>query len=85
MHIFENGNWTAAVVLLGLGAGVYYAFAIVWPQQAAVLYAKPGDQMYTGYLSCLIGVGFITGQVLAGLLARSIGKVNNILILISVV
>lgn len=56
MRLFLNGRWTAAVVLLGLGAGVYYAFTIVWPQQVAVLYAN-GDLMYTGYLSLIVGLG----------------------------
>jgi len=73
MHLFLNAGWTASVVLLGLGAGIYYAFAIVWPSQVAVLYSN-GDPMYTGYLSVIIGMGFITGQVLSGLLARQIGK-----------
>ena len=74
MRLFMNGQWSAAVVLLGLGAGLYYAFAIVWPQQCAVLYADPNNSMYVGYISSLVGLGFITGQVLAGLLARQIGK-----------
>jgi MFS family permease len=29
MHLFKNIEWVSAVVLLGLGAGVYYAFAII--------------------------------------------------------
>lgn len=29
MHLFKNIEWTVAVVVLGLGAGVYYAFAII--------------------------------------------------------
>lgn len=29
MHLFRNTEWASAVVLLGLGAGVYYAFAII--------------------------------------------------------
>jgi hypothetical protein len=73
MRLFLNGRWSAATVLLGLGAGIYYAFAIVWPAQCAVLYAN-SDPMYVGYISVLVGIGFITGQVSAGLLARSIGK-----------
>lgn len=73
MRLFLNGRWSAATVLLGLGAGVYYAFAIVWPAQCAVLYAT-SDPMYVGYISVLVGIGFITGQTLAGLLARQIGK-----------
>ncbi|KAF1980654.1 MFS general substrate transporter [Aulographum hederae CBS 113979] len=73
MHLFLNGRWSAAAVILGLGAGIYYAFAIVWPSQVAVLYAN-GDPMYTGYLSSIIGMGFISGQILSGLLARHIGR-----------
>ena len=73
MRLFLNGRWSAATVLLGLGAGVYYAFAIVWPSQCAVFYATD-DPMYVGYISVLIGIGFITGQISAGMLARQIGK-----------
>lgn len=73
MHLFLNGRWVAAVVLLGSGAGVYYAFSIVWPAQAAVLYGN-GDTMRVGYMSTIVGVSIITGQVLAGLLAERIGK-----------
>ncbi|KAJ4367699.1 hypothetical protein N0V83_007284 [Neocucurbitaria cava] len=73
MHLFQNGRWVAAVVLLGLGAGVYYAFSIVWPAQAAVLYGN-GDTMRTGYMSTIVGLAIITGQVSAGLLAERIGK-----------
>jgi MFS family permease len=73
MRLFMNGRWTVSALLLGLGAGVYYAFAIVWPTQCAVLYATD-DPMYVGYVSVLIGTGFITGQILAGALARTIGK-----------
>ncbi|KAF2095876.1 MFS general substrate transporter [Rhizodiscina lignyota] len=73
MRLFLNGRWSATILLLGLGAGVYYAFAVVWPTQCAVLYAN-SDPMYVGYISVLVGIGFITGQISAGLLARSIGK-----------
>lgn len=73
MHLFRNVRWVAAVVLLGLGAGVYYAFAIVWPAQAAILYGN-GDAMRIGYVSTIIGIGIITGQIAAGFLATTIGK-----------
>ncbi|CAO2650293.1 Nn.00g015850.m01.CDS01 [Neocucurbitaria sp. VM-36] len=73
MHLFTNGRWVAAVVLLGSGAGVYYAFSIVWPAQAAVLYGN-GDTMRVGYMSTIVGIAIITGQVLAGVFAERIGK-----------
>jgi hypothetical protein len=56
MRIFLNVEWSVTAILLGLGAGIYYAFAIVWPAQCAVLYAN-GDPMYIGYISVLIGIG----------------------------
>lgn len=73
MHLFLNGRWVAAVVLLGSGAGVYYAFSIVWPAQATVLYGN-GDTVRVGFMSTIIGVSIITGQVLAGIFAERIGK-----------
>ncbi|KAH7385824.1 fungal trichothecene efflux pump-domain-containing protein [Pyrenochaeta sp. MPI-SDFR-AT-0127] len=73
MHLFLNGRWVAAVVLLGLGAGVYYAFSIVWPAQASILYGN-GDVMRVGYMSTIVGIGIITGQVIAGIFAERIGK-----------
>lgn len=73
MHLFLNGRWVAAVVLLGLGAGVYYAFSIVWPAQAAVLYGN-GATIRVGFMSTIVGIGIITGQVMAGFLAVRIGK-----------
>lgn len=74
MRLFLNGKWSAATLLLGLGAGIYYAFAIVWPSQCATFYAQPDNPLYVGYISTLVGIGFITGQISAGLFARSIGK-----------
>lgn len=62
MHLFRSGRWVASVVLLGLGAGVYYAFAIIVPMQAAVLYSN-GDIMITGGISVIVGIGIISGQI----------------------
>lgn len=75
MHLFKNVGWVVASVLLGIGAGVYYAFAVIFPMQSAVLYAN-GDLMYLGCLSSLIGCGIISGQMVGGFLANRIGKVK---------
>lgn len=47
LRLFKDGRWVVACVLLGLGAGVYYAFAIIWPMQVAVLY-NDGSLTYLG-------------------------------------
>ncbi|KAF2812479.1 uncharacterized protein BDZ99DRAFT_343145, partial [Mytilinidion resinicola] len=75
MYLFANFQSTASVILLGLGAGVYCAFSIVWPVQVAMLYGNSDDSMYAGYLSCLKdvgvagGTGGTVGTVRAGLCA----------------
>lgn len=73
IHLFKNWRWVVACILLGLGAGVYYAFAIIWPIQCSVLYNN-GDMANLGGISSLVGVGIISGQVVGGLLAAKIGK-----------
>ena len=30
MHLFRNGPWIMSTIILGVGAGMYYAFAIIW-------------------------------------------------------
>lgn len=72
MHLFKNVPWAVACVLLGLGAGVYYAFAIIWPMQCSVLY-NTTDLVYLGAISSLVGVGIISGQIVGGLLCARIG------------
>lgn len=74
-HIIRNGAFVASAVLLGLGASIYYAFAIVWPQMVGVLYNN-GDSIYGGYLSCIVGACFILGQISGGLMATAIGRVK---------
>lgn len=75
VHLFKNQGWVIASVLLGIGAGVYYAFAIILPMQAAVLYAN-GDLIYLGWLGSLVGCGIISGQMCGGWLGKWLGKVK---------
>ncbi|KAK4565373.1 hypothetical protein LTR86_003990 [Recurvomyces mirabilis] len=75
MHLFRNVGWVVASILLGIGAGVYYAFAIIFPTQSAVLYGN-GDMIYVGWLSCIPACGIICGQIFGGVLGKRIGKVR---------
>jgi hypothetical protein len=73
MHLFKSGRWCAAVVLLGLGAGVYYAFAIILPIQAMVLYNN-GNIITVGLIASVVGLGVISGQFVGGVVSEPIGK-----------
>jgi MFS family permease len=73
MHLFKNQGWVIACILLGIGAGVYYAFAVILPMQAAVLYTN-GDILQIGLIGSLVGCGIISGQMTGGWLARAIGR-----------
>jgi hypothetical protein len=75
MHLFSNYSWNASVILTGLGASVYYAFAIVWPSMVAVLYAD-GGVMSAAWLSSLVGLCIVCGQVIGGFSGKKIGHLK---------
>lgn len=75
VHLFKNGPWVASITLLGLGAGVYYAFALVWPTMVAVEYSH-GDALYGGLVSSVHGCAIIAGQMTGGILAKPLGHVK---------
>jgi hypothetical protein len=72
MHLFKNIPWVATMMVVSLGASVYYAFAIVWPTMVFSLYTS--DLTYGGWLCCVTGCGINVGQLSGGLLARYLGK-----------
>lgn len=72
-HLFQNGPWVASITLLGIGASVYYGFAIIWPSQVAVVFPSE-NQITNGLTASVVGVGVISGQVVGGCLIQSIGK-----------
>ncbi|KAL1893280.1 hypothetical protein Sste5346_006456 [Sporothrix stenoceras] len=75
VHLFANVGWTVSTILLGLGASIYYAFAIIWPQMVAVLYTNDGGaSMYAGWLSCAPSAMINAGQILSGFVAVYIGR-----------
>lgn len=54
---------------------VYYALAIIWPSQVAVLYTDDGGaSMYAGFLSCCPSAFITFGMIVSGFLAEPIGK-----------
>lgn len=71
--LFTHRPYVVSVILAGLGAGVYYAGAIIWPPLTRIMWSN-GDLMLGAYLSCLAGLAVIAGQIIGGTLARPIGK-----------
>ena len=39
MHLVKNRDWLVLILIWSIGASVYYAFALIWPQMLAALYA----------------------------------------------
>lgn len=74
IHLFKNFGWVASAVVLGICGGVFYAFAIIWPNMFSVLYAKPNDLMEVGYYACIVALGITVGQVFGGLIAEPLGR-----------
>lgn len=63
MHLFSNRGWSVSTFLWGIGASVYYAFAIVWPQMVNTLYAN-GDVNWAGWTACAVGAGITLGEII---------------------
>jgi hypothetical protein len=76
MHLFRNQPWNAATIVSGLGASIYYAFAIVWPQMVTVLYSDTSNPMDGPWLSSLVGLCIVLGEIFGGFCAKSIGKLK---------
>jgi predicted MFS family arabinose efflux permease len=75
VHLFKNRGWVVANLLLAVGASVYYAGALLWPQMVSVIYSK-GDMMWAGWISSLVGISIAMGELTGGLVAERIGKVK---------
>jgi len=78
MYLFGNRGWVASNLLLAIGASVYYATGLVWPQLVSAVYSAShsGDPMWAGYTSSLVGIFIAVGEMFGGLLAQKIGKVK---------
>ena len=72
MNLFLSRPWVADILLVALGASVYFAFAIIWPIMVFGLYTS--DLTKGGWLCCVSGGGANSGQIVGGLLSRKIGK-----------
>ena len=76
MRLFLHRYWLASTILSGLGQSIYYAFAIVWPQMVAYLYADTNSPMTTAWLSSVSGIGWASGIIMGGMLAKTIRRIQ---------
>ncbi|KAF2814751.1 MFS general substrate transporter [Mytilinidion resinicola] len=72
MHLFRNMKWVSVVMLVVVGASVYYAFAIIWPTIIFMLYIS--GLTYGGWLACVTRCAINTGQVSGGWLSKHVGR-----------
>jgi MFS family permease len=75
LYLFKQRGYFASMMLLALGATVYYTFAVIWPSMVTVVYAN-GDAVWAGWVSCIIGLGISAGEIIGGTCARFVGKVR---------
>jgi len=76
MNLFTNKGWNAATIVSGVGASMFYAFAVVWPRMVSELYTDPKDLMSAALLSSIQSIGITVGEILSGALGRHIGHVK---------
>ncbi|KAL4861631.1 fungal trichothecene efflux pump [Aspergillus spectabilis] len=72
LQLFKRLDWVATIVAVGFAASIYYAAAVIWPQQVNSLYGITSLRN-VGFLSSLPGVGQMAGEVVGGILAVPLG------------
>lgn len=73
MHIVLNKDWGFSVLVLAIGASIYYSMAIVWPQMAAAVYNN-GDRLQVAWISCASVSRTTFGAIFSGVTSRFVGK-----------
>lgn len=76
INLFTNRGWNVATIVSGVGASMFYAFAVVWPRMVAELYTDSTDVMMSAFIASLQSLSITIGEILSGFLARSIGHVK---------
>jgi MFS family permease len=76
MRALRDVGFAAAVVTSGIGASLYYALSIVWPQMVAQVYTSD-DFMEIGWEASIVGACWVLGEITSGVLAKYIGKIKQ--------
>jgi hypothetical protein len=72
MYLFKDLRWVATMMMVAMGATVYFCFSIVWPTMVFSVYTS--DLTYGGLLCTVTGLGTNAGEIFCGLVARRLGK-----------
>lgn len=62
IHFYKRKEWNVTIILWGLGATMYYANALLYPNMIATLYSDGRDIMWVGWASCIANSGIIFGE-----------------------
>lgn len=76
IHLFKEPGYASSVMMVSIGASVYYAFAIIWPNMVNTLYSDGHSTMWIGWASCTTNAGFTLGEICGGVSAKIFGKVR---------
>lgn len=76
LHLFKHQGYASAVLMVSIGASVYYAFAILWPNMVNILYSDGKSTMWIGWASCTTNAGFTLGEICGGLSAKVFKRVK---------
>ncbi len=65
IYLIRNRGWNITVILWPLGAGFYYANALLWPSMVVSMFAGSHGPMWIGRISCLPNGGILFGEYCA--------------------
>ena len=68
MNLFKIRNYVIAVIVGTIGQMSYYAFNVLWPTQATVLYTT--DNLTLGWMGSTTGVALVVGELATGPLLK---------------
>ncbi|KAK5023389.1 hypothetical protein LTS07_009264 [Exophiala sideris] len=71
MHIFLDRAWIFSILVLAIGASIYYSMAIVWPIMSTTVYT--GDRMTSAWIACASAAGTSFGAMASGAFSKYVG------------
>lgn len=75
MHLFRNRGFVLSAILVSIGASVYYAFAIIWPEMVNLFYSG-GNTIQDGWLQCCVLGPFTLGEIVGCFVYKFTGNIR---------